>query len=77
MSTKPSTASTSVAAQVFWDDEALVEVPARSETEARFLVIATLDGRHWSAFITYRGSSIRLISARRSRPEEVAIYESE
>jgi len=66
-----------VAAQALWEDEALVEIPARSETEARFLIVAMLNGRHWSAFITYRGSSIRLISVRRSRPEEVAIYESE
>jgi uncharacterized DUF497 family protein len=34
-------------------------------------------GKHWSAFITYRGQTVRLISVRRSRPEEVAIYESE
>jgi hypothetical protein len=31
--------------------------------------------KHWSAFITYRDVNIRLISVRRSRPEEVAIYE--
>jgi uncharacterized protein len=66
-----------VAAQALWADEALVEVPARSETEARYLVVAMIHGKHWSAFITYRGSSVRLISVRRSRPEEVAIYESE
>lgn len=52
-------------------------MPARSETEARHLAVAMLDGKPWSAFATYRGSSIRLISVRRSRPEEVAIYESE
>ena len=58
-------------------DEALVEVPARSDTEARSLVAAMMDDKHWSAFITYRNRSIRLISVRRSRPEEVAIYEGE
>ena len=66
-----------VEAQALWLDEALVEVPARSETEPRSLVVAVIDGRHWSAFITYRGANIRLISVRRSRPEEVTIYESE
>lgn len=66
-----------VEAQALWADAELVEVPARSETEARFLVVGVMDGRHWSAFITYRESSIRLISVRRSRPEEVAIYESQ
>src|SRR3989338_262011 len=29
-----------------------------------------------SAVITYRNESVRLISVRRSRPEEVALYES-
>jgi uncharacterized DUF497 family protein len=66
-----------VEAQALWADDALVEVPARSETETRFLVVGLMDGKHWSAFITYRGQTIRLISVRRSRPEEVAIYESE
>jgi uncharacterized DUF497 family protein len=65
-----------VEAQALWADEALVEVPARSNTEARSLVVGMMGGRHWSAFITYRDQSIRLISVRRSRPEEVAIYES-
>jgi len=66
-----------VEAQALWADEALVEVPARSETETRFLVVAMMAGKHWSAFITYREANVRLISVRRSRPEEVAIYESE
>jgi uncharacterized DUF497 family protein len=64
-------------AQALWADEALVEVPARSDAEVRFLVVGLMDGKHRSAFITYRGQTIRLISVRRSRPEEVAIYESE
>ena len=33
--------------------------------------------KHWSAIITRRGDNIRLISVRRSRDEEVEIYESE
>ncbi len=39
------------------------------------LVIARLRARHWSAVITYRQQTIRLISVRRSRPEEVQLYE--
>ena len=65
-----------IEAQALWADEALVEVPARSETEARSLVVGMMGGKHWSAFITCRDQSIRLISVRRSRPVEVAIYES-
>jgi uncharacterized DUF497 family protein len=52
-----------------------VEVPARTTDEARWLVIGRIDGRHWSAVVTYREERIRIISVRRSREEEVAIYE--
>ena len=64
-----------VQAQALWADEALAEVPAHSDTEARSLVVGLIGDKHWSAFVTYRGEAIRLISVRRSRPEEVAIYE--
>ena len=64
-------------AQALWDDPALVEVPARSDTEPRFLIVGLMGGKHWSAFVTYRDKNIRVISVRRSRPEEVAIYERE
>jgi len=65
-----------IEAQALWHDPLLVEVPARTEDEPRFLVVGTIDGRGWSAVVTYRGESVRIISVRRSRPEEVAIYES-
>jgi uncharacterized DUF497 family protein len=39
-------------------------------------LIGTIDHRHWSAVITYRGNKIRLISVRRSRKEEITLYES-
>ena len=54
----------------------LLEVPAKTEDETRYLVIGSIDGKHWSAVITYRGSNVRLISVRRARTEEVALYES-
>ena len=60
-----------------WNDDALVEIPARIVDEPRWLVIGKLMDKHWSAVITRRGENIRLISVRRSRDEEVAIYESE
>ena len=62
-------------AQALWDDPDLVEIPARTEGEPRFLVVGRIHGRHWSGVITYRSGRIRLISVRRSRPEEVTIYE--
>jgi uncharacterized protein len=39
-------------------------------------VIGLMDGKHWSAVVTYRGVNVRLISVRRARVEEVALYES-
>lgn len=39
------------------------------------MAIGRLEERHWSAVITYRGQSVRIISVRRSRQEEVRIYE--
>jgi uncharacterized DUF497 family protein len=63
-------------AQLLWDDPRLLEIPAKTEDEPRYLVIGLMNKKHWSAVITYRGGSIRLISVRRSRPEEVALYES-
>jgi len=63
-------------AQALWDDPGLLEIPAKTEDELRYLMIGLINGRHWSAVITYRNTSVRLISVRRSRPEEVAIYES-
>ena len=62
--------------QVLWDDADLVEVPARTEDELRFLVVGKISGIHWSAVVTYREGRIRIISVRRSRREEALIYES-
>jgi uncharacterized protein len=64
-----------VEAQRLWDDVNQIEIPARVQNEARFLVIAQLLGRQWSAVITYRQNNIRIISVRRSTPKEIRIYE--
>ena len=66
-----------VDAQQFWADPDLVEVQARSTDEPRSLVIGSIEGKVWSAVIAYRSDVIRIISVRRSRKAEVAIYESE
>jgi uncharacterized DUF497 family protein len=63
-------------AQLLWDDPRLLEIPAKTEDEPRFLVIGLINGKYWSAIFTYRGENIRLISVRRSRTEEVTLYES-
>lgn len=65
-----------VLAQGLWNDPDLIEVQAKSEDEPRFLVIGSIENIHWSAVITYRSNTIRIISVRRSRRSEVEIYES-
>ena len=62
-------------AQSLWSDPDLLEVPARTTGEARFLVIGRIRQKHWSAVVTYRSPRIRLISVRRSRIDEVQLYE--
>ncbi|MBT1075284.1 BrnT family toxin [Geobacter grbiciae] len=64
-----------VEAQILWDDPDLIEIPAKTTDEPRFLIIGIANGKHWSGVITYRGEKVRIISVRRSRSEEVAIYE--
>jgi len=63
------------AAQLLWSDPDRIEIPALTADEPRFLVIGRIDGKHWSGIITYPGENIRIISVRRSRREEVDIYE--
>lgn len=65
-----------VDAQDLWNDPNLLEIPAKTEDEPRYLMIGLIDEKHWSAVITYRSAVIRLISVRRSRTEEVVLYES-
>ena len=65
-----------VAAQGLWSDPMLLEIAAKTDDELRYLVIGLIDGKHWSAVITYRGANVRLISVRRARTEEVKLYES-
>jgi toxin YoeB len=48
----------------------------KSGEELRSLVLCMIGGKHWSAIITYRSEVIRIISGRRSRESEVALYES-
>ena len=64
-----------VEAQRLWDDPDLLEIPAKTQDEPRFLVIGKIDQKHWSGVFTYRRNKIRIISVRRSRAEEVALYE--
>jgi len=65
-----------IEAQQLWDDLNLLEVPARTTDEPRFLIVGKIKGNTWSAVTTYRDEKVRIISVRRSRKEEVELYES-
>ncbi len=65
------------AAQALWRDERLIVIPAKTADESRWLVVGTIEGIHYSAVITYRADRVRIISVRRSRAKEVALYESD
>ncbi len=64
------------AATKLWDDPQLLEIPARTSDEPRWFAVGRFEGKHWSAVFTRRNNAVRLISVRRARKEEIAIYES-
>jgi uncharacterized protein len=64
-------------AQELWDDPDMLQIPVKTSDEPRFLVIGKISETYWSGVITYRGEKIRIISVRRSRKEEVTLYEGE
>ena len=51
-----------VEAQSLWNEPMLLERPAKTDDDLRFLVIGRIDENHWSATIIHRSSHIRLIS---------------
>lgn len=65
-----------IEAQTIWEDQDLLEIPAKTTDEPRFLVIGKIQNKYWSAVITYRLKKVRIISVRRARIEEIELYES-
>lgn len=65
-----------VEVQRLWEDPDRLLVPAKTQGEARVMLIGKMGHRHWSAIFTYRGESIRIISVRQARKEEVSAYEN-
>lgn len=63
-------------AQLLWDDPDFIEIPIITIDEPRYLIIGKIREKYWSGIITYRSKKIRIISVRRSRNEEVELYES-
>lgn len=67
-----------VEAQQIWNDPRRLEIPARTDgSELRFVMIGAVNGTVWSAVITYRSSTVRIISVRHTRKSELAAYEGE
>lgn len=62
-------------AQALWLDQDYLEIPARTTDEPRWVVLGQIEGRLWAAVVTRRVQAIRIISVRRARPEEAALYE--
>jgi uncharacterized DUF497 family protein len=66
-------------AQALWEDRLILEIPSIVDTikESRFLYIGLIGLKHWTAITTVRKPNItRSISVRRSRKQEVELYES-
>lgn len=62
-------------AQLLWCGTT-VTLPSLADCgEARFVVLGMIDGKHWSAVVTYRGENVRIISVRRSRAKEAEYYD--
>lgn len=64
-----------IEAQQLWDDGNLVTLPSKYPYEPRYISIGTLNEKYWVAVFTERDSKIRIISVRRARDNERAMYE--
>ena len=63
-------------AQVLWKDAQVLEAPAKTDDEPRFLVIGRIGENHWTAVCAHGGDKVRIISVRRARKQEIDHYES-
>jgi uncharacterized protein len=57
-----------------FDGRPLLTVPARHESEERWLSIGEIEGRIVAVVWTWRGDNIRIITMRRARDEETKRY---
>ncbi len=63
-------------AKALWNDVHLLQAPAKTDDEPRFLVIGRMEGKHWAAVCVNRAGVVRIISVRRARKTEIEHYES-
>ena len=64
-------------AMVLWLDREALDIPARSEGETRWARIGKIHEKIFIAFFTNRAGKIRVISVRRARIKEEALYVKE
>ena len=62
-------------AQRLWLDDRRTGGPVDYEGEDRWMIVGLIENKLWSAVVTYRDESIRIISVRRARPKEAAQYD--
>ena len=63
-------------AKGLWLDPDRLVIPARSDDEEIYALLASHQGKIWAAFYTLRDKTTRIISVRRAREAEEAIYEN-
>ena len=64
-------------AKELWRDERHIVVDSAYKAEPRSLVIGSIEGVCWVAVVTSRVEATRIISCRRARKNEEALYAQE
>lgn len=64
-------------AQALWDDDGRLVILSPTPGEVRWMLIGRISGQYWTAIYTNRDSTVRIISVRRSRDNEVKDYDSQ
>ncbi len=63
-------------AQAIWADTHSIQLNTTLTDEERFLVVGTVGKTLWTAVITFRNGTVRIISVRRSRKDEKQAYDN-
>jgi hypothetical protein len=64
-------------AKSLWEDPDRIEIRAPHPIENRYILIGKIGEHLWSAVYTLRGEAIRIISVRRSKKQEMKLYEED
>jgi hypothetical protein len=64
-------------AKTAWDDAEAVEIELEPRDELRWGLIARVNGKIHTVVFTRRGKKVRLITMRRSHPDEERLYEKD